>query len=164
MKPVVAGGLAVLVLLVFLSGCFTSSFRYFENPSLQQYPERTAVIHPETDYGAPQPAGEEIPGMQNMTTEPSPLRLKIGKTRDITLNENPSTGYSWTVTVTEGLEIVNDTYLGPDNNRRMGAGGTRVWTVKATGTGNQTFSGVYRQSWRPAGDADIMYVQKFVVT
>ncbi|MDD1724952.1 MAG: protease inhibitor I42 family protein [Methanospirillum sp.] len=164
MKQVVVCGLTILFLLVFLAGCSAISPQYSLNSSLQEHPDQTAVIHPETDYVASHSTGEEIPGMENTTNEKSLKNLKIGETREIKLNENPSTGYSWNVTVTDGLEIIGNTFSGPENNRRMGAGGVRVWTIKATGTGNQTFSGVYRQSWRPAGDLDITYVQEFIVT
>lgn len=84
----------------------------------------------------------------NDSNNNSTVTVKGGETFNISLAENPTTGYSWNVSVTSGLSIVNDTYL-PSNTSLVGAGGLRVWQLKATGTGDQEFNAIYKRSWEP---------------
>ena len=62
----------------------------------------------------------------------------------VMLQENPTTGFVWNVTVTDGLKIVNTTFI-PPTSGLMGAGGVRTWGVQAIQTGKQQFNGVYKQ-------------------
>ncbi|MDD1645617.1 MAG: protease inhibitor I42 family protein, partial [Methanomicrobiales archaeon] len=66
----------------------------------------------------------------------------------IRLKENPTTGYSWQVQVTEGLSIVHDEYI-PDKvpAGMVGSGGTHSWTVQPQDAGTFTFSAIYMQPW-----------------
>ena len=64
----------------------------------------------------------------------------------ITLPENPTTGYSWDVTGSEGLAITGDTFVPPEK-QIPGAGGVHVWTLKPEVTGIATFNAVYIRSW-----------------
>ena len=78
--------------------------------------------------------------------------ISVNKSADITvkLKENPTTGYQWNLTVSPGLTEVNDTYVSSDpSGKLMGAGGTRIWDLTASGTGKQTIHAVYRRSWEP---------------
>ena len=81
-----------------------------------------------------------------------------GKTEDITqgtkfaveLKENPTTGYEWNATVTNGLEILSSECVeNPHREGMVGVGGVHTWTVLAKETGSQKFSGVYLRSWEP---------------
>ncbi|MFH0968410.1 MAG: protease inhibitor I42 family protein, partial [Methanobacteriota archaeon] len=79
------------------------------------------------------------------------LTAKLDDTILISLKENPTTGYSWNVTNSSGLEIVSDEYVMDTAAEGMvGVGGVHDWMVKAVETGNQTFSAVYKHSWEPA--------------
>jgi inhibitor of cysteine peptidase len=93
----------------------------------------------------------------NATDNNSTVDIKKGDTFKVVLDENPSTGYSWNASVTSGLSIVNDTYL-PPNTDLLGASGTHVWEIKATGAGEQAFSGVYKRPWEPAMGNETMYM------
>lgn len=74
----------------------------------------------------------------------------VNKSTDITvaLNENPTTGYQWNLTLSPGLSLINDTYVSSDpSGKLMGAGGTHSWDMVASETGTQTIHAVYRRSW-----------------
>jgi inhibitor of cysteine peptidase len=80
-------------------------------------------------------------------TYPVPLDAEI----QLRLPENPTTGFSWNLSVTPGLSIVNDTYIPDDTSGKLvGSGGVHVWFLKAIGPGDQDISGVYRRPWEPA--------------
>jgi inhibitor of cysteine peptidase len=76
------------------------------------------------------------------------ISIKNGETFKVVLDENPTTGYAWIISVTPGLTIVNDTFV-QSSSGMMGAGGRHEWQVKATGTGDQQFTGIYKRSWEP---------------
>lgn len=71
----------------------------------------------------------------------------------VILEENPTTGYQWNVSHTDGLNITADSYI-PSNPGLPGSGGVHVWSVKATCDGYQAFNAVYGRTWEntTAGD------------
>ncbi|MDD1664615.1 MAG: protease inhibitor I42 family protein [Methanomicrobiales archaeon] len=80
-------------------------------------------------------------------TYPVPLNAEI----QLRLPENPTTGFSWNLSVTTGLSVINDTYIPDDvSGKLVGSGGTHVWFLKAMQPGKQDISGVYRRPWEPA--------------
>lgn len=76
------------------------------------------------------------------------VTIKKGEALRVTLPENPSTGYSWDLSLSDGLYLVNDQYV-PDETgiRRVGAGGVHTWDIRATGIGSQQITAVYRRPW-----------------
>ena len=84
------------------------------------------------------------------------VTIKPGETFKVVLDENPTTGYNWTINVTPGLSIVSDTYIPPQGGL-MGAGGQHEWQVKATGAGDQQLTGVYKRSWEPTFGNETTY-------
>jgi len=80
----------------------------------------------------------------NGTTYAVPLNTSI----NLTLSENPTTGYSWNLTTTPGLRIVSDSYVSDDpNGTRSGAGGAHHWQITAVAQGLQEIRGIYAQPW-----------------
>lgn len=78
------------------------------------------------------------------------VQAAAGDTIDLTLPENPSTGYSWTLEVSDGLSIVDDAYAeGEDSGGMVGVPGTHTWAIEVTGAGEQTIKGEYRQAQNP---------------
>ena len=68
----------------------------------------------------------------------------------VTLAENPTTGYSWNASTSDGLTILSSDFQGSQHEEGMvGVGGTRTWVILASGTGIQTFSATYLRSWEP---------------
>jgi inhibitor of cysteine peptidase len=84
------------------------------------------------------------------------IEIKNGETIKVVLDENPSTGYAWIINVTPGLTLVSDTYV-PPGGSQVGAGGQHEWQVKATGTGNQQLTGIYKRSWEPTFGNETTY-------
>ncbi|HVP93556.1 MAG TPA: DUF3821 domain-containing protein [Methanoregulaceae archaeon] len=86
----------------------------------------------------------------------------------VSLDENPSTGFSWIMKNTSGIEILKDTFTIqeppiPSSYQVAGRGGVRTWTLKMTGLGTQIFNGTYKQPWMPDSDTDERYGISFNV-
>lgn len=77
------------------------------------------------------------------------ITISEGSSIKISLDENPTTGYSWNETVTSGLAVVDSSYIS-SNSSMVGAGGVREWTVKAAGKGMQQFTAINKRPWEPA--------------
>lgn len=110
---------------------------------------------------------EEQDGIPPTPTPPPPVPGEVymfdqtnnGETYDVPLDaeirirlpENPTTGYSWQMTVTPGLVIENESYQPDDpGGRLVGAGGTRQWILRTVQPGLQTVTGVYARPWESA--------------
>ncbi len=74
------------------------------------------------------------------------ISARIGDTFLLKLPENPSTGYTWQISVTPGLIVTGEGFY-PSVLRRIGAPGTREWQIRVTGPGDQTISAVYMRPW-----------------
>ena len=79
----------------------------------------------------------------------------------ITLDENPTTGYTWQLDTT-GFEVVSDEYVAP-NNGLMGAGGQHTWDLKAVNTGTYKINGVYKRSWEQQTAEDTTWAATVIV-
>ena len=91
--------------------------------------------------------------------------MKAGGNLTLKLAENPTTGYTWNLTVSNGLKIVNDTYVPSDKTGTMvGSGGTHVWVILAEQPGMQYIDGIYKRSWEPATATDATYTLAIDVT
>lgn len=75
-----------------------------------------------------------------------PLTINIGQTVTVSLAENPTTGFSWVLTVSAGLKIITDRYV-PPSASIPGKGGIHQWIVQAIGVGPQLIHGIYRRPW-----------------
>jgi inhibitor of cysteine peptidase len=74
----------------------------------------------------------------------------VGDTIDVTLPENPSTGYSWKLQLSGGLNLIEDSYnKGDESGGLVGVPGTHNWQIEATEAGEQTITGEYRQAENP---------------
>lgn len=73
------------------------------------------------------------------TLEPKKEISVSGKTVAITLDENPSTGHLWELSLErEGVfALLGDTYTAPDTDR-VGAGGSHEWRLEAVAPGDVT--------------------------
>ncbi len=95
------------------------------------------------------------PPRQDVITEANTgttINVKNGETFYLRLKENPTTGYTWQLNLSEGLSIVpgQDKYY-PESNEGehplVGAGGVHLWEIKANTPGNQQVNGIYKRSW-----------------
>jgi inhibitor of cysteine peptidase len=65
----------------------------------------------------------------------------------VVLAENPTTGFMWNATLSDGLELQSSDYQNNAPAGIVGAGGNRTWVIVAKDTGDQKFSAIYRRSW-----------------
>ena len=80
------------------------------------------------------------------------IYLKNGDIFYLRLKENPSTGYSWQLTLSRGLSLLMDKYYSPDYFKKdgrftVGAAGFHSWEIKTMARGNQQIRGIYKRSW-----------------
>lgn len=79
------------------------------------------------------------------------IRLSVGQTQDLTLSENPSTGYSWAIdtSASKGLgKVVAVDDAGHTPGAAMpGAPGTHRWTIRGLAHGTATLVLLYKRPW-----------------
>lgn len=114
------------------------------------------------------PANSTLPVMTGTITgekNTSSITLPAGTTTTIELEENPTTGYAWNVTLSPGLAIESNTYIPESTSTdRVGAGGTHQWVVRGVTAGDQTFSAVYKRPWEPATGNERQFTAFITVT
>jgi len=72
--------------------------------------------------------------------------VRVGKTFTISLESNPTTGYSWQAEFnTEFLELVNKEYV--SESTLIGAGGTETFKFLALKQGQVEITMIYKRSW-----------------
>lgn len=82
------------------------------------------------------------------------IYIKEGHAFFLKLKENPSTGYSWQLSLSSGLNQLSDKYYPPETSRTygrfaIGAAGYRLWEIKAVAGGSQQVNAIYRRPWEP---------------
>ncbi len=118
-------------------------------PELQNMPVGTPVPL------IPEIRGQRAPQVQQLSYTDVPrtdeIGALVGDTIRLTLPENPSTGYSWQMTWSDGLEKVSDNYVqgntGTAGHPLVGAPGTHEWVFKVMQPGAQKVTGVYKRPW-----------------
>ena len=88
--------------------------------------------------------------------------LEKGETFYLKLSENPSTGYSWKLNLSKGLQLKKDKYI-PGPSRVMGASGTHLWVIKAVNNGCQYVNGIYKRPWEHTTRQDKTFKLKIKV-
>ena len=82
----------------------------------------------------------------------------------IQLEENPTTGYQWNISVTDGLVVLGDTYEPSDTSGEMvGTGGRHVWVLYAIDAGTCTFNAVYKRPFEEMKGDEDTFVMTFIV-
>jgi len=129
---------------VFLAGC--------SGPGVQPLP--TPAPTPAPTQAPVYPA----PNSFSQTDNGGTYNVSLDEEFELRLPENPTTGYTWVLSVTDGLSISNETYLPDDTSGKLvGSGGTRVWSLKAVQPGVQTISGIYSRPWESRRDASTLF-------
>ncbi|WP_082089254.1 protease inhibitor I42 family protein [Methanosarcina horonobensis] len=79
------------------------------------------------------------------------MSIKNGENFTLQLRENPSTGYSWELNVSEGLSILSDNFTQDQVSENMtGVPGNHSWIIEAVDQGTQQMNGIYKQAWENA--------------
>jgi inhibitor of cysteine peptidase len=78
--------------------------------------------------------------------------IKKGDALYLKLKENPSTGYSWQLSLSKGLNMLTNKYYSPESSKKggrliVGAAGFHLWEIKAVDKGSQQLKGIYKRSW-----------------
>lgn len=79
----------------------------------------------------------------------------VGDTIVVSLDANPTTGYTWRFTAGDTFAIAGSKYMAdPNSEEAVGAGGTKIVPLEVTKAGTSDLTGMYRQQWNsPSPDA-----------
>ncbi len=82
------------------------------------------------------------------------IDLKEGHAFYLKLKENPSTGYSWQFSLSNGLNLLSDEYHPLESSKSgknfvVGAGGFHLWRIEAVAEGSQQVKAIYKRPWEP---------------
>jgi inhibitor of cysteine peptidase len=115
----------------------------------------------------PTPSGTAVPVNHIVVTEEqngATVNVNTGALITVKLPENPTTGFTWNLTTTSGLQIINDTYKPTYTTGKMvGSSGTHIWDISAVATGEQKIQGVYMRSWEPTNGNETSFIMTVVV-
>lgn len=135
--------IAILCIAVALAGCTDTG----KGPAT---PRPTAV---RTDHLVVSEAQD------NATVE-----VAVGTTITLSLPENPTTGFRWTLNVTPGLQVTKDDYTPSDTTGNLvGSGGTRSWDITAEKSGRQEITAIYNRSWEPLTGSEETFTMTVIV-
>jgi inhibitor of cysteine peptidase len=148
--------LLVIAAVVFAAGCAEEpESAENETPAGS---EQVSSITPETSGITDETVNEANATQGDQTIETGQIiteaengkniRMKNGEIFILQLRENPSTGYSWELNVSEGLDILSDGYTqdqAPEG--QVGVPGTHSWTIEAVSLGSQQVNGIYKRPW-----------------
>jgi len=94
------------------------------------------------------------------------ITANAGDSFTITLDSNPSTGFSWSISAITDESVIDDVsneFKGADTGM-VGAGGQEVWTFKAVDKGSSTIEMKYSRPWEqgvePAATFNVTVVVK----
>lgn len=82
---------------------------------------------------------------------------ELGETITVSLNENPSTGYCWTVEVSGGMEKISDNFK---SGQAIGASGVRELRFRTSKIGIHELRLKNRREWEGENSA----IAQFMVT
>lgn len=80
------------------------------------------------------------------------IQVKQGENLYLKLKENPSTGYSWILSQSNGLNLLSTEYHPPAASKLsqrviVGAAGFHSWKIKAIAKGSLKLKAIYRRPW-----------------
>lgn len=152
--PVIA---VILFTVILIAGCTQPA-----TPPATKTPTATATpTVPATTTVVPTPTPVKF--VYNESANGTTANLPLGTTFMVRLDENPTTGYTWNVSVTGGLNITDDNFIAPTSGL-AGAGGVHTWNVLTVKNGTQKFSGIYMRSWENVTPEDTTYSLNINVT
>ena len=135
--------LLVIAAVVFAAGC-TEEAEPEDDVTENNTAENNTAENNTTEVNETAETGQVVTEADNGTS----ISLKNGENFTLQLRENPSTGYSWQLNLSEGLTILNDGYTqDPTPEEMVGVPGTHQWEIKAVISGSQQVKGIYKQSW-----------------
>ncbi len=85
------------------------------------------------------------------------MEVKKGDNFTVRLDENPTTGYMWSIEASDGLVVLSDKYIPPQDESLIGAGNVHVWEIQAVETGTQQVNGIYKRPWENVTGDELKY-------
>jgi inhibitor of cysteine peptidase len=106
-----------------------------------------------------------MPLLLNESMNGSTIAVPLNTTLTLELKENPTTGYAWNLSTTEGLRVASSDYI-PDDPKGtlVGAGGVHRWKIEAVATGLQDITGIYARPWENSTADATTYSAEISVT
>lgn len=142
--------LLIIAAVMFAAGCAeeseTGESETPETPGTagENATENITVENNETEANETVETGQIVTEADNGTS----INIINGENFTLQLRENPSTGYSWQLNVSEGLNILSDNYTQDEASEDMvGVGGNHTWLIEALSEGSQQVNGIYKQEW-----------------
>jgi inhibitor of cysteine peptidase len=85
------------------------------------------------------------------------VKATKGDTIAVKLPENPTTGYTWNLSASSGLSLMDDEYVQDTAEEgTVGVGGNHIWVFKVTDDVSQNISAIYKPAWEEStGDEEI---------
>jgi inhibitor of cysteine peptidase len=148
----------IVAVAVLTSGCTDNNSGIEDNGGADVPEEQDA---PANDV----PALEPITSVYTEDNNTEAARALKGDTIRIELQENPTTGYSWNLSASSGLSLVDDEYVQDSAGEGVtGVGGVHVWTFAVIEDGVQDISAVYTRPWEDiTGEEDAFELTVHVV-
>lgn len=155
-SPAIISFCIICCLAVAVTGCLGS----VPKPPLTPTPVPTTL--------PPTPKGTAVPMGHYVVTEEqhnATLFVQLNNTLTLRLPENPTTGYSWNLTISPGLSLLDDSYIPSDTSGKiLGSGGIHEWNLTAVAKGEQKIQGVYKKPWEPVTGNETTFTMTIVVT
>ncbi|HRY75809.1 MAG TPA: protease inhibitor I42 family protein [Methanoregulaceae archaeon] len=148
------------IIAVAFAGCTGTA------PSGEQTPTATGTTGPAATTPATGSTAATAKGLVvGNSSNGHLIFMKVGGMLTLKLAENPTTGYAWNLTTSNGLKVVSDTYVPSDTTGTLvGSGGTHVWEIQADQAGMQSIDAVYKRSWEPLAGNESTYTLAIDVT
>ena len=148
--------LFVIAAVVFVAGCAEKSET--AGNETQGDSQQVSSVTPEASNITNETVTETNTTQSNGTIETGQIVTEAENGKSISvknreifilqLRENPSTGYSWELKMSEGLNILSDGYAQDEAPEgKVGVPGTHSWTIEAVSQGSQQVNGIYKRPW-----------------
>jgi inhibitor of cysteine peptidase len=125
---------------------------------------------PGTPAGLPPSPPPTAPAVQagnlvvNEEQNHATVTVRAGNSITVRLPENPTTGFTWNLSASPGLQVVSDSYIPSDTTGKLiGSGGTHVWDISAQSVGGQTIQATYMRPWEQATGNETAFLLNVVV-
>jgi inhibitor of cysteine peptidase len=146
-----------IIALVSLAGCGSKSPTLPASSATPGSPQSSTSITPTESDAAdnyqmlPMISGKVANVSLDATADGSTQQLKIGEVLSVSLESNPSTGYSWFATISNPAVLVQmgePQYQAPSSSTPIvGAAGTQIFFFQAAETGTATLTLDYLRSF-----------------
>jgi predicted secreted protein len=143
--------LITLILITSLAGCNLKSSTNPNNDNSQGNPSK--ITPAANQQLLPIISGKAADVQLDASADGTTQQLKKGEIMAITLESNPSTGYSWFATISDPKVVVQmgeHQYQEPASSSStpiVGAAGTQTFFLQAAETGTATVTLDYKRSW-----------------